>query len=708
MVLIELRVDEQNPEARKAARSARFGEEAPNYDPAKDAVLQSFEQDAEGAESSDEVAEVQGRPRPPPVQCRRMPGSGSQDLDVKASRGLESHGSSALVEMANGSTAVASSKRRRREGTEEDPADPLRSKKVRLSKNDDGKGDHIGYGYRAQPARPVSTQKGHAVPELTPEPEPSPPPAGGASSSRRLVLRSRSRSPPGRHEQLKEKLQRLKAEAKGALKVRRGDDTASSVQFVNLVESEANDQNGGSKSSATPPGIFSAGSSHGPGAPDSDTARPKKDGQESFHKSASRARAPTASEAALVSGVPPGHGAGGHPQIPARPPPSHHEQPVPARGPAPPRAAPPPAPGWQHGYPPHALMAYPPAAARSMAPLAQPIHPAAQRLYAPVPYGYLPYMAAVPGYPPAVALHHAQAFASGSDSASSSRSNSPARKQRRPKDPAPARGKKKKKARPRLKKKPTPDPEPTLEEQGLWVGGVPGPLGISQEKLGWSVVVSDEHRRTFISYRKGAFSETALAHWWKVLSDQIPWRRPPPPASKRQLEDEAEEEKKETRLFPRSACWLTQSNCNCTYEYSGTRWDPISMPTWFDEITECVCQSCNLRDRPNCCNANYYEHGKEAVGWHADDEPLFASTERDVLIVSLSLGETRNFELHPMDAPERVTTLQLEDGDLCTMEGLCQKHYRHRVPPDLKHLGPRINLTWRWILNHQPDCPAAR
>jgi epoxyqueuosine reductase QueG len=46
------------------------------------------------------------------------------------------------------------------------------------------------------------------------------------------------------------------------------------------------------------------------------------------------------------------------------------------------------------------------------------------------------------------------------------------------------------------------------------------------------------------------------------------------------------------------------------------------------------------------------------------------------------------------------------NGDLSTMEGLCQKHYRHSVPADLSVTQPRINLTWRWIVDHCDDgCP---
>jgi len=131
------------------------------------------------------------------------------------------------------------------------------------------------------------------------------------------------------------------------------------------------------------------------------------------------------------------------------------------------------------------------------------------------------------------------------------------------------------------------------------------------------------------------------------------------------------------------------------------------MESWFLEITEAVCQACGISELPNSCNANFYEDGSQAVGWHADDEPLFEATRQDALIISLSLGATRQFEVRPKDDPLDTTRVALRDGDLCTMEGLMQKHYLHRVPTERRISEARINLTWRWITAHDRDCPAA-
>lgn len=207
-------------------------------------------------------------------------------------------------------------------------------------------------------------------------------------------------------------------------------------------------------------------------------------------------------------------------------------------------------------------------------------------------------------------------------------------------------------------------------------------------------MLHDEHRRTFVSHRKGVFSPETLRKWWESLEQGIRWRRTT-------SEDH-------DLALPRSAAWLTKEGCECYYEYSGLEFKPAPMAPWFLEITEAVVRQCGVSERPDSCNANFYKDGSQSVGWHADDERLFDAVRQDALILSLSLGATRSFELASKDKPDDVIRLRLEDGDLCSMEGLCQKHYRHRVPRQKAVDGPRINLTWRWVRCHAPDCPRAR
>jgi len=124
---------------------------------------------------------------------------------------------------------------------------------------------------------------------------------------------------------------------------------------------------------------------------------------------------------------------------------------------------------------------------------------------------------------------------------------------------------------------------------------------------------------------------------------------------------------------------------------------------------------------PDSVNLNLYEDGSETLGWHADDEPLFGGLHSDCCIVSVSLGAPRAFELalrdpaaesgpHPRPLLQKVWRTELCAGDVCVMEGRLQRHYLHQVPMTsgpASTVGPRVNLTYRWILQHGRVCPMA-
>ncbi|CAE7728542.1 ALKBH3 [Symbiodinium pilosum] len=152
--------------------------------------------------------------------------------------------------------------------------------------------------------------------------------------------------------------------------------------------------------------------------------------------------------------------------------------------------------------------------------------------------------------------------------------------------------------------------------------------------------------------------------------------------------------------------------CDCAYRYGRIEVKPQQYPQWMCTLMHWVMPCCGIneqKDWPNSCNLNLYESGGMSVGWHADDEQLFQGKQQDCRIISLSLGATRAFEVRSnWSELDGTVRLELGDGDLCTMEGLVQKHFQHRVPREDKASGPRINLTWRWIVRHAAHCPHAR
>jgi alkylated DNA repair dioxygenase AlkB len=95
--------------------------------------------------------------------------------------------------------------------------------------------------------------------------------------------------------------------------------------------------------------------------------------------------------------------------------------------------------------------------------------------------------------------------------------------------------------------------------------------------------------------------------------------------------------------------------------------------------------------------ANLYRDGKDAMGWHADDEPELGPAP---VIASLSLGATRRFAFKPKAGNEEGARLSivLPHGSLLVMRGATQANYLHAIPRTRRPVGARINLTFRRVL----------
>lgn len=215
----------------------------------------------------------------------------------------------------------------------------------------------------------------------------------------------------------------------------------------------------------------------------------------------------------------------------------------------------------------------------------------------------------------------------------------------------------------------------------------------------WEYPLMDEEYRCFAGYMRCPFPDDVLERFFDQARSGTKWDSPVDPRSGEPL--------------PRKTAWMVASGCTCTYRYGGVDVDPQEFSPWILELMERYMPLCGIPSKehwPNSCNLNLYEDGCMSVGWHADDEKLFQGKFKDIRIISISLGETRTFEFRTIDAEEDgerlKTRMSLHNGDICTMEGLTQKYYHHRVPKEAAS-SPRINLTFRWITKHQPNCPAS-
>lgn len=142
---------------------------------------------------------------------------------------------------------------------------------------------------------------------------------------------------------------------------------------------------------------------------------------------------------------------------------------------------------------------------------------------------------------------------------------------------------------------------------------------------------------------------------------------------------------------PRLSCWIGDPLAR--YRYSGTLFEPHPWPAVLRPLRERLRRELGVDF--NSVLANLYRDGRDAMGWHSDDEPELGAAP---VIASLSLGATRRFALKHRRDPGRRLALDLPHGSLLVMSGPTQRHYRHVLPRTTRPVGARINLTFRQIL----------
>ena len=121
------------------------------------------------------------------------------------------------------------------------------------------------------------------------------------------------------------------------------------------------------------------------------------------------------------------------------------------------------------------------------------------------------------------------------------------------------------------------------------------------------------------------------------------------------------------------------------------------------EATETIMGMIGLKDKAcwaNSCNVNLSQTDKECVAWHSDNEATFQGMNRNIIIVSLSLGTSRLFEvLRKADTfDSTITQVTLDAGDIVVMEGWFQENWQHRLQRQVDLDQARVNIAWWWAV----------
>lgn len=144
-------------------------------------------------------------------------------------------------------------------------------------------------------------------------------------------------------------------------------------------------------------------------------------------------------------------------------------------------------------------------------------------------------------------------------------------------------------------------------------------------------------------------------------------------------------------ITKRKVAWYGEK----AFEYTYSNTTKHALP-WTKELLELK----NLIEQKtgetfNSCLLNLYHSGDEGMAWHSDGEK---DLKKNGAIGSVSFGAERKFAFKHKQTKEKVE-LVLEHGSLLVMKDTTQTHWLHRLPPTKLISKPRVNLTFRTIID---------
>lgn len=146
-----------------------------------------------------------------------------------------------------------------------------------------------------------------------------------------------------------------------------------------------------------------------------------------------------------------------------------------------------------------------------------------------------------------------------------------------------------------------------------------------------------------------------------------------------------------TVLQPRLSRFYADSGVSYIYsrqEFVGENWTSqlLELKTKIEETTSTSFNSALV---------NYYRDGNDSMGLHADNE---AELGINPTIASMNYGASRKMVFRQNGTKEKVQ-FTLKQGDLLMMSGTLQHLWKHEIPKQRKILEPRLNITFRKIID---------
>ncbi|PKV50385.1 alkylated DNA repair dioxygenase AlkB [Aquimarina sp. MAR_2010_214] len=181
-----------------------------------------------------------------------------------------------------------------------------------------------------------------------------------------------------------------------------------------------------------------------------------------------------------------------------------------------------------------------------------------------------------------------------------------------------------------------------------------------------------------VNYYGKLMSSQQANHYFNRLLENIEWKN-----------DEAIIFGKRI-VTKRKVAWYAEKS----FEYTYSNTTKLALP-WISELLELKeLIEQKTGETFNSCLLNLYHDGNEGIAWHSDAEK---DLKKNGAIASLSFGAERKFAFkHKITKDKRA--LILENGSLLIMKDTTQTNWLHRLPPTKMINTPRINLTFRTIV----------
>lgn len=212
--------------------------------------------------------------------------------------------------------------------------------------------------------------------------------------------------------------------------------------------------------------------------------------------------------------------------------------------------------------------------------------------------------------------------------------------------------------------------------QGDLFSGFGAATSAENESVGEVLAMSDAK----VTFYRNFFDLQESDALFQILLNEINWRQ-----------DKMKLYGKEIDL-PRKTAWY--GDRDKSYTFSGIHLDPEPWIPSLLEVKQCIEAVAEVQF--NSVLLNLYRHGSDGISWHTDAEPELGENP---VIGSVSFGGTRRFMFRHREDQDLKAEVELTHGSFLLMGGETQHFWQHQIPKTSKKVEPRINLTFRVIVD---------